>query len=137
MQKDLYTRFVHIVIRGEKMEEVTQEEKVELNQEMLSQEIKELIQKAIEKGSEEAKYILRLTLDYDTQKPKNSLRVYYKIIYGKIQEFESEKVYDGNKQIEEYIIIPLTVPVVLLTYDMEGPLEVYVFTTKGWYKLYI
>jgi len=115
-------------------------EKNNLVEKITHDEIKQLIQRAINDGTDEAKYYLRLS-EWTRPGPSFEDHGDIKVIYGEIDKILIDHVYDYPTTNEyHYFIVPKTKIVVLIhkygnDYDGEyvDNEDVYVFTVKdGW-----
>jgi hypothetical protein len=106
-------------------------------------EIKQLIQRAINDGIDEAKYYLRLS---EWTRPGSSFEDHgeIKVIYGEIDKIPIDHVYDYPTTNEyQYFIVPKTKAVVIIHKygnDYDGEYveheDLYVFTAKdGWKRI--
>ena len=108
--------------------------------ELTHDEIKQLIQRAINDGTDEAKYYLQLS-EWSRPGPSFNDRGDIKVLYGEIEKILMDHVYDYPTTNEYvYLIVPKTNIVVLLHKygdDYDGRYvdheDLYVFTAKdGW-----
>jgi len=101
--------------------------------------IRELCKKAIEEGTEEAKYLLKLSR-WTRPGPSFEDNGDFKVVLGEVREIPLSHRYDYPTVDETtYLIIPLTVPVIIIERhgnDYEGEYVehtvVHVFTKDGW-----
>ncbi|CAG38864.1 hypothetical protein [Sulfolobus islandicus rudivirus 1 variant XX] len=120
------------------------DQEINLSEEELNEsELKQLIQKTLQEGSPEAKFLLRIS---EWSRPGSSFSDYGKmqILYGKVEKIVIDKIYNypSTDQVD-YVIIPKSRVVVILHKsgnDYEGELishaKLYVFSvSKGWVKL--
>ncbi|MGC9079901.1 MAG: hypothetical protein ACP5G1_04140 [Nanopusillaceae archaeon] len=101
------------------------------------EEIKRLYKKAIEQGSEEAKYFLKLEV-WDRDGLSFHEYKKYEVIYGEVEEIDLGGWSDNHGYVGEVLIIPKEIPTVIyywedISYHYDGQAEyIYIFTSNGW-----
>ena len=105
-------------------------------------EIKELVEKAVHEGKEEARYLLEMQIWH---RPDNFTDYgKFEILYGEIEKVLMDEEYEGEVvKVQTYVLFPKTDIVVILfkeANDYSGKLEthakIYAFSYKiGWKSL--
>lgn len=100
-------------------------------------EILQIVQKVLEVGDKESRFILRLKEFVNYCHPSGVYRQEFHVVYGSVRFLQANKEEDSCTKETEYILIPETRVAVIIEYwNIEDYYFIYVFSpTKGWLRL--
>lgn len=109
------------------------------NQTLSKEDIKELVEKTLKSGKDEAHYFLRLSSLVNKCHPNGVYRQRYSVVFGEVKEITTYEYSDSCTEEKDIVIIPQSRNVILVTDDGFGkPTRVYIFSfQRGWVSLYL